>query len=126
MSRYAWWKSFEKTSDFMKQHRDQPWTSKLPKRVKVAILDTGYDRGDSLFKEARESLSETNGNIYWKDFVGSSEKPIDQFGHGTRVAFMLLQITKHVDLWIARVFEEEHGNEKSAGRVKRVCMKPWT
>jgi hypothetical protein len=122
MSHYPWWKNFKKTSDFMYNHGKQPLKGQAPRRVKVAILDTGYDREDPLFQEARKGLPE---DIEWKDFVGISPKPVDESesGHGTRVAFFLLQITSNVDLWIARVYEQDEGTAESAGRVKEVRLK---
>jgi hypothetical protein len=127
MSGSPWWKNFEKTNDFMSNHRSlvriQPSKGKSTKRVKVAILDTGYDSEDPLFKEARQDHL---GEIEWKDFVGNSSKPVDESGHGTRVAFFLMLVTSNVDLWIARVYQGEEGTAESAERVKKVRLKNRT
>lgn len=90
-----------------------------PRRVKVAILDTGIDREDPLFRKARDHLPD-GANIDFKDFVGNSQTPVDSSGHGTRVAYFLLQTTQNIDLWIARVFEYDEGTADSPERVKKV------
>jgi len=86
----------------------------------VAILDTGYDRHHGLIVEAQRRLPHDAG-IVFKDFVGTSKKPIDKSGHGTLVAYLLLEITQNVDIWMARVYEGNEGTPESAGRVAKVC-----
>jgi len=86
----------------------------------VAILDTGFDRMDPMFKEAKNSLL-GQAEIVFQDFVvPGSTRPVDSTGHGTRVAYFLLQITRNVDLWIARVFEDDKGTKNSPKRVALV------
>jgi hypothetical protein len=118
-SDWAWWKHFKKTSTFMAMQRNRLCNGQIQRRVKVAILDTGYNKNDPLFREARDCLP-NDAVIEFKDFVGQSKKPVDQSGHGTRIAYLLLKITQNVDLWIARVFEQNVGTAESIKRVKMV------
>jgi hypothetical protein len=118
-SNYPWWKYFKKTSTFMAAQRIRLPEGQTPRRVKVAILDTGYNKNDPDFREARDCLPD-DAVVEFEDFVGESKIPIDRSGHGTRVAYLLLKITQNVDLWIARVFEKTVGTTDSAGRVRMV------
>lgn len=57
---------------------DQLWSEATGKGVKVAVIDTGVDKGNKQIAPALTS----GGN----DFVGSSDGTKDINGHGTRVA----------------------------------------
>ena len=124
MSQHPWWRNFKRTQDFMHDYRRQALKAPYHKRAKVAILDTGYNTEDRLFRQARHSLAEGT-EIEWKDFIDNSSRPIDESGHGTRVAFFLLQITNNVDLWIARVYKTNEGEAETPRIVKEVCFKSW-
>ncbi|KAF8856797.1 hypothetical protein BDZ45DRAFT_457069 [Acephala macrosclerotiorum] len=115
----SWWKAFEQTSSYMEKLRRGLPEGQHPRRVKVAILDTGIDWEDPLLRKARDYLPE-GADIDFKDFVGNSETPVDSSGHGTRVAYFLLQITQNVDLWIARVFEHDEGTNDSPEMVTKL------
>jgi hypothetical protein len=104
----------------MAKHRTDSSTIHTGKRVKVAILDTGYDRSNQDLKDVATSLP---SGIGWQDFVGNEKKPVDKSGHGSRVAYFLLQMTTNIDLWIARVYEKDEGIPESATSVKYVSFK---
>ncbi|KAE9364148.1 hypothetical protein N431DRAFT_563542 [Stipitochalara longipes BDJ] len=117
MRTLPWWKEFQHTLDFMAKHRTDSSTIHTGKRVKVAILDTGYDRFNQDLKDVAASLP---SKIGWQDFVRNEKKPVDESesGHGSRVAYFLLQMTTNIDLWIARVYEKDEGIPESAISVK--------
>ena len=106
----------------MAKHRTDSSTIHTGKRVKVAILDTGYDRFNQDLKDVATSLP---SKIEWQDFVRNEKKPVDESesGHGSRVAYFLLQMTTNIDLWIARVYEKDEGIPESATSVKDVSFK---
>ena len=55
-----------------------------------------------MFKEAKNSLL-GDAEIVFQDFVvPGSTRPVDSTGHGTRVAYFLLQITRNVDLYMTK------------------------
>ena len=123
MSKLPWWEEFQRTANFMAKHRMDPSTIKTGKRVKVAILDTGWDRFNPDLKELAKSLPT---KPTWQDFVRKgNDKPVDESesGHGPRVAYFLLQMTTNIDLWIARVYEKDKGSPESATYVKEVSFK---
>ena len=63
------------------------------KRVKIAILDTGIDLDNKY-------ISSKKGRIKcWP----SNQECRDTDGHGTHVAYLLLRLTKHVELRIAKI-----------------------
>lgn len=57
---------------------DELWSKATGKNVKVAVIDTGVDKGN---KQIRPALAPGG-----KDFVGKSTGTTDVNGHGTRVA----------------------------------------
>lgn len=120
-----WWKEFERTTAFMDAQRQLVESSiaeaNRPKRVKVAILDTGFNRQSSLFKEARRRLL-PQAEIDFKDYVGTSRRPVDKTGHGTRVMSLLMEVIQNVDVWMARVFETNEGTEETESRIVEVCV----
>ena len=73
-------------------------SSGLVPRVKVAILDTGYDKESPFFKN-RNRTCRIRG---WKDFVDDgSEK--DDDGHGTFTLSLVMKIAPTVDIFVARI-----------------------
>ncbi|TRX94162.1 hypothetical protein FHL15_004930 [Xylaria flabelliformis] len=81
-------------------------------RVRIAVLDTGVDQGNEDFrglvdeiKDARkkQKLPRTDQNPIKKieSFIG--DDGVDNFGHGTHVAGLVLQTAPDADLYIAKV-----------------------
>jgi len=63
------------------------------KRVKIAILDTGIDLENGYISSKRGRIK------CWP----SKQECRDTDGHGTHVAYLLLRLTKHVELRIAKI-----------------------
>ncbi|KAM0470203.1 hypothetical protein ACHAPX_010089 [Trichoderma viride] len=83
------------------------------KGVRVAILDTGYDpKAPLLADNAAERCFKG-----WKDFVSTSEKPIDPFGHGTIMATLLVESAPVSEVHVARVAENTDSLPKSASQI---------
>ncbi|KAF4550642.1 Hypothetical protein D9617_16g014300 [Elsinoe fawcettii] len=70
-------------------------------RIRVAILDTGYDPYCTAFinRDRRKRLARGR----WKDFVDDSSVPVDEHGHGTRVQSLVMQLAPSVDVYVARI-----------------------
>lgn len=83
-----WFKKFEELQD------------RLPKRpatrlnrIKIAILDTGIDLEN-------DWIAYRAGRIRcWPD----NQKCIDRNGHGTHVAYLILRIAPHVQIYVVKV-----------------------
>lgn len=86
---------------------------KRQKPVKVAILDTGIDVGQS------EILKHLNKKIVkWQGFPELSEPLKDPNGHGTYLACVLIRTAPNALLYIARIFNEK--NKCTPGEVAKV------
>jgi subtilisin family serine protease len=75
-------------------------------RVKVAVLDTGIDSDHPFIIENWHRPPDNDKRYH--DFTSemSSEqplKPVDNDGHGTHVAGIILQFAPDVELYVARI-----------------------
>ncbi|QYT06121.1 Peptidase_S8 domain-containing protein [Trichoderma simmonsii] len=72
---------------------------KVSRRIRVAILDTGFDNEDDNYDEYEERIKET------RDFTkfGVQSKVEDIFGHGTLMAKLIMDCAPSADIIIARV-----------------------
>lgn len=92
-----------------------------PRRVRVAIIDTGIDMGHIDIQAAA-----ANGQIVkvcdWVDGRdGVEDENIgDSEGHGTHIASVLLDMAPHVDLYIARVTKQRELFDSEAENVAKV------
>ena len=87
---------------------------KLPP-LRIAILDTGCDRGLGIFKTAQCFKG-------WRDFAAEppSKTEVDEYGHGTFMARLVIQIVPGCELYIARIAKTKHqleGNEQLVADV---------
>lgn len=73
--------------------------SHMSQRVRIAILDTGYDDDAPFFYSpgVRERL---HG---WKDWASSSDQPEDCHGHGTHLVSLVLKCAPEADVYVARI-----------------------
>ncbi|KAI1735420.1 hypothetical protein F4680DRAFT_435188 [Xylaria scruposa] len=78
--------------------------AKLPRRVKVALLDTGIDLKHAYF-DGEYSSGRIKSVRSWVDDKAGAEDPDggDQSGHGTFIASLLLDLGPNIDLFVARV-----------------------
>lgn len=91
-------------------------------RARIAILDTGCD-DDSTFFHLPSHGSRLKG---WKDYVGGSEERVDQHGHGTHLASLIMRIAIDADVYIARVAADAtqlSTTSENVAKVKPFCKK---
>lgn len=96
-----------------------PKLRKLPaesKRIRVAILDTGYNPKAPLLADGARSRC-FNG---WKDFVSGSDVPVDAFGHGTFMATLIVESAPISEVYVARVAENTNSLPKSPSQIAQV------
>ncbi|KAL6895734.1 peptidase S8/S53 domain-containing protein [Trichoderma longibrachiatum] len=81
-------------------------------RIRIAILDTGYDARSQFFTAAARKKR----LIKWKDFVDGQEQPLDRDGHGSHALSILMKVAPAADICVARVAEntEDLQNRPSA------------
>ncbi|KAK4169925.1 hypothetical protein QBC43DRAFT_306849 [Cladorrhinum sp. PSN259] len=68
-------------------------------RIRVAVLDTGYDPSSIFFKapDRRRRIQA------WKDYVSSDSLRLDVDGHGTHVLSLMMKVAPAADIYVARV-----------------------
>jgi subtilisin family serine protease len=92
-------------------------TKSMPKpRIKVAILDTGYDEHADFFT----ITGRRNRMQGWKDWVDDSLRPEDHDGHGTHVVSLVMKIAPAADIYVARVAKNAAGLQSASKKVAEV------
>ncbi len=85
-------------------------------RLKIAILDTGYDDNAPTFYVPGRSKRIKR----WRDFVTNSQKPIDTDGHGTHLLTLLLQVAPSAEIYVARVAENSKALATAEDHISQV------
>ncbi|KAK1967662.1 subtilisin-like protein [Colletotrichum sublineola] len=78
---------------------------------RVAILDTGYDGNSSFFNHP-----ERRRKIKWKDFVESSQEPVDEAGHGTHTTALAMTVAPFASIYSVRI-AKNRGDLKQASQA---------
>ncbi|KAL7922387.1 hypothetical protein ACQKWADRAFT_78429 [Trichoderma austrokoningii] len=91
--------------------------------VRIAILDTGCDLTLKSFQAAKCFKG-------WRDFAVEppSETEVDEYGHGTFMARLVMQIVPGCELYIARVAQTRQQlerNEEGVAKAIRYAGKEW-
>ena len=87
-------------------------------RIRIAVLDTGYDPNAEFFVN-RDRRARLRG---WKDCVADSQDPGDEHGHGTRVLSLLMKMAPMADVYVARVAKNSSGLERSSESIADVGL----
>lgn len=103
--------------------------SRLKTRIKIAVLDTGYDPQHKYF-----SVSSRKQRIKgWKDFTGSESREgvdVADDGHGTYVLSLLMALASEADVYVARVTETnedmKHGTPTVFEAISNVRQAVWS
>jgi hypothetical protein len=87
------------------QVNDRRRAHAITKPVRVAILDTGLSSAMEYFQDEDDGPQRLSQVVGWKDFVDSSNAAImvDEFGHGTLMARLVVEAAPFAELLIARV-----------------------
>lgn len=85
-----------------------------PKRVRIAILDTGYDPDTPFFLRRERRIAA------WRDWVDADPSPSDFHGHGTHMLGLIMRIAPQADIYVARVAKTPEDLE-NVERVAEVC-----
>ena len=89
-------------------------------RIKIAVLDTGYDETAAFIADDEVRRKRIAG---WKDFSGTETKAVDQDGHGTQVLSLVMKVAPAADIYVARIAKDrptlkEEGHKISANTAK--------
>ncbi|KAI9042925.1 S8/S53 family peptidase [Aspergillus affinis] len=83
------------------------------RRVRIAILDTGYDEGAPFFF-LPGIQSRLKG---WKDWVDRSDTPQDCDGHGTHLVSLIMKCAPEADLYVARIAKDARNFSDSSEHI---------
>lgn len=104
---------------------------RIRRRIKIAVLDTGIDINQpsicghlNLINMARWELNRgkmDNPIKAEKSFVGGLT--VDECGHGTRVAELLLKVAPYADLYVGKISNSiKDGDAGSASHIAEVSL----
>lgn len=95
-------------------------TDMAEKRIRIAVLDTGYDPGAIFFNRDRRRRLKV-----WKDFVELGQgTPKDEEGHGTHVLSVLMQVAPAADIFVARVAKDTSELQHATETIAKVSVSP--
>jgi len=105
----AWLKEIQ-GSEFSEHLRRQFFAKrKTVQRIKIAVLDTGYDSSSNFFKDEIRPP-----RITWKDFHNDSEVAQDEDGHGTQVLSLVMKVAPAADIYVVRVAKSSDALRKDS------------
>lgn len=84
-------------------------------RIRIAILDTGYDSETAFFDGPRQNRIRA-----WKDWVENSPTPIDTSGHGTQVLSLAMKTAPTANVFIARIAKDANDLATSEQNIAEV------
>ncbi|RSL74845.1 hypothetical protein CEP51_011412 [Fusarium floridanum] len=88
--------------------------SPAPKRIRIAVLDTGYDPEAIMFKTPKRKRRIQK----WKDYViEDSTTRRDEDGHGTHVLSLVMKVAPAADIYVARVARDTEGLAHSTKNI---------
>ncbi|KAH6997701.1 peptidase S8/S53 domain-containing protein [Ilyonectria sp. MPI-CAGE-AT-0026] len=89
-----------------------------PKRIRIAVLDTGIDPTDNMIKAAMKSSNMKSPRIISKrSWVGSDENCNDTYGHGTHVTRLLLQMAPAAEIYVAKITDNKNVHPEDMLRI---------
>ncbi|KAI3325795.1 hypothetical protein HD806DRAFT_491247 [Xylariaceae sp. AK1471] len=95
-------------------------TELADKRIRIAVLDTGYDPGAIFFDRDRRSRLKD-----WKDYVERDRTIKDEDGHGTHVLSVLMQVAPAADIYVARIARGTPDLLTSSANVAEAIKWAW-
>lgn len=94
------------------------------KRIRIAVLDTGYDPDAVFFNRGRKRRLQG-----WQDYVDKGQLHAkDEDGHGTHVLSVLMKVAPAADIFVARVARDTPDLENATGNIAQVSSRftLWT
>lgn len=87
-------------------------------RIRITILDTGYDAKSQFF----DAPARKNRLGKWRDFVDNQMQPCDCDGHGTHVLSLVMKIAPAADICVARIAKNSEDLRNRASEVAKVKL----
>ncbi|RSL41864.1 hypothetical protein CEP53_012505 [Fusarium sp. AF-6] len=94
-------------------------TAPVPKRIRIAVLDTGYDPEAIIFKTPKRKRRIQK----WKDYVmkGSTTRR-DEDGNGTHILSLVMKVAPAADIYVARVARDTEGLADSTKNISEAAQ----
>jgi hypothetical protein len=84
-------------------------------RIKIAVLDTGYDKKTPFLAEDELRQKCLLG---WKDFSDAQEKDaVDQDSHGTQVLSLVMKVAPAAEVYVARIARDRPGLREEGHKI---------
>lgn len=83
-------------------HESLPNSLPPGERIRIAVLDTGYDP-DAIFFQHRIRRQKL---VRWRDWVDNAEDPQDSHGHGTHLVSLIMKVAPEAEICVARVAKD--------------------
>ncbi|KAI1286602.1 hypothetical protein F5Y03DRAFT_405879 [Xylaria venustula] len=91
------------------------------KRIRIAVLDTGYDPDAVFF--SRDRKRRLRG---WKDYAEKDQpRAKDEDGHGTHVLSVLMKVAPAADIFVARVTRDTRGLQNATADIAQAIRWAW-
>ncbi|KAK3935255.1 hypothetical protein QBC46DRAFT_358388 [Diplogelasinospora grovesii] len=91
------------------------------RRIRIAVLDTGYDPGAVFFNRGRKRRL-----VGWRDYVEKDQPHAkDEDGHGTHVLSVLMQVAPAADIFVARVARDTPDLQNATGNIAEAIEWAW-
>jgi hypothetical protein len=87
-----------------------------PEKIRIAVLDTGIDLTDMMIKPAMSRI------IDKRSWVGSPESYLDNYGHGTHVARLLLKMAPAAEIFVAKITDDKNIDPENMSRIAEVSL----
>jgi len=95
------------------------------KRIRIAILDTGYDddSGSGFFDGIDDEWGSRRDRFHgWKDYIDASQAPLDEDGHGTHLVSLIMRMAPDADIYVARVARNSKDFDSCSDNVAEVQL----
>lgn len=93
-------------------------------RVRLTIIDTGVDGTHPYIKKRWQRYRTGTKIPLFKDFDSAVDSPIDEDGHGTFIAGLVLRLAPDVEVSVARVCRDQSSMNKDESREQKLA-KVW-
>lgn len=80
----------------------------IPKKVRIAVLDTGINKTDTMIRSAKPRIKDE------RSWIGSIK---DTYGHGTHVIRILLQMAPAAEFYIAKISDGKTVEPENMARI---------
>lgn len=81
--------------------------SNSPRRVRIAVIDTGIDLGNPLIQAVRTYDPSPIRPEWCRSWVGGEQDFHDDVGHGTNCAYLAHKAAPDADIYVAKVFSDK-------------------